>query len=334
MFKYKGIACPHCGKEFKETDEILICPDCGAPYHRACIQELGQCKFTDLHKKGESWQPPQKAPHEEESKYDSHISMRCSRCGTVNSPDKLFCEVCGTPLNHEEAEENSGQQSSQNSQQWQNQTANPQAQFRQMAYNPYTTPFGGLDPDEEIDGIPVKDLAIYTGQNSHYFLPKFKDMSARGKKVSWNWAAFFLDSYYLFYRKLWGLGILVAVISLILSIPNSLLLYATLYAQLDLTVPFSEATLDMLYTLNNFFYILSLALKLSVAAFSNYAYKRKVFQNVEKIRAEKGNSPEYTTILTEKGGVSIKVIILCIVITLAISFASSFLMLSSLSLLQ
>lgn len=40
MFKYEGISCPHCGEKFKPTDEILICPDCGAPYHRRCIEEL------------------------------------------------------------------------------------------------------------------------------------------------------------------------------------------------------------------------------------------------------------------------------------------------------
>lgn len=333
MFKYQGISCPLCGKEFQETDEILICPDCGAPYHRHCIQEAGKCIFDELHEKGEAWQPPQKAPHEEEeSKYDSHISRRCSRCGTINSPDKLFCEVCGTPLNQEENENQprQEQQTQQNQQGWQGLGGGQQGMppFHQMAYNPYTTPFGGLSPDEEIDGVPVKDLAIYVGQNSHYFLPKFKEMSTRGKKISWNWAAFFLDCYYLFYRKMWGLGILVALISILLSLPNTIILYSALFEQLGATLPFSQETLDVIYMLNNVFYILSLGLKLGVGAFSNFAYRCKVFRSIEKIHTETGDSPEYTTILTQKGGVSIKVIIVCIVVTLALSFLSSFLTLS------
>ena len=38
MFKYQGVHCPHCGKEFKETDQILICPDCGT---REALESIG-----------------------------------------------------------------------------------------------------------------------------------------------------------------------------------------------------------------------------------------------------------------------------------------------------
>ena len=171
MFKYKGVHCPHCGKEFKETDQILICPDCGAPYHKACIQELGQCQFQELHAKGESWQPPKTAAEEAEERCDGMASRRCSRCGTLNSPDKLFCEVCGTPLNREDKEENPDQPGG--FQQFGNGSQQAGPGFYQMPYNPYTTPFGGLGADEEIEEIPVKDLALYVKENTHYFLPKF-----------------------------------------------------------------------------------------------------------------------------------------------------------------
>lgn len=331
MFKYEGISCPHCGEKFKPTDEILICPDCGAPYHRRCIEELGACMFQDLHEKGESWQPPQKAPHEEEeSKYDSRASLRCSRCGTVNSQDKLFCEVCGNPLNRENSEDNPNENSQGNSQ-WRQPGDGWQRPPHQMAYNPYTTPFGGLSPDEEVEEIPVKDLALYVGQNTHYFLPKFKEMATRGKKVSWNWAAFLFDSYYLFFRKMWVPAIVVTVISLLLSVPNMVLLYNNLFLEMGLDLPSSTATISLMYQLSNICYVLSLALKLSVAAFSNYFYKQKVFRSVRKIRTEQKDSPDYSTILTAKGGVSIKAVVLCIVISIALSFLSSYLVLGSIS---
>ena len=334
MFKYQGVACPHCGKEFQETDQILICPECGAPYHRACIQELGKCMFDDLHQKGESWHPPQKTPHEEEeTRYDGRAAMRCSRCGTLNSPDRLFCEVCGTPLNREQpdsSEPNSNSQNQWNNEQWNNGQQQP---FHQMAYNPYTTPFGGLSPDEEIDGIPVKDLALYVGQNTHYFLPKFKEMATRGKNAGWNWAAFFLNAYYFFYRKMWLPGILFAVFSILLYIPNVILMYSDLLLNLGFAVPFSNNFLMAMNSLSNIFYILSLVLNLLAAIFANYLYKRKVFHDVDALRTSHGEQQDYSIALTAKGGVSLKGVILFIVVSFALSFFLSFIILSMTSML-
>lgn len=334
MFQYQGIACPYCGKEFKETDEILICPECGAPYHRYCIQELGACQFQDLHAKGESWQPPRKAPHEEESRYDSHASLRCPRCGTVNSPDRLFCEVCGTPLTHEEDGEEQQQAESGRQGGWRNFQGGGQGQpFHQMAYNPYTTPFGGLSPDESIDELPVKDLAIYVGQNTHYFLPKFKAMVNGRKRFSWNWAAFLFDAYYLLYRKMWLPGILLLVFSVLLSLPNTILMYSSFSVQLEMELPFSAGTLNALYSLSNVCYLLSLLLKVAVGAFSNELYRARVFRSVRELRQKHGAEGDYSTYLSARGGVSLKALIICIAATTLFSLFSSVLILHALNLL-
>lgn len=333
MFQYKGIACPHCGQEFKETDEILICPDCGAPYHRRCIQELGKCQFEDLHRKGENWRPPQKAPHEEETRYDSRASARCSRCGTVNDPDRLFCEVCGTPLNQAEEKEGQSQQGQQGG--WQNFGGDGRGQppFRQMAYNPYTTPFGGLNPDESIEDLPLKDLAIYVGQNTHYFLPKFKAMANRERLVSWNWAAFFFDSFYLLYRKMWVPGILLAVLSVLLALPNTIVMYSSFSIQLGVELPFSTETLNFIYNLSNVFYVISLGLKVACGAFTNLLYQRNVFRSVRELRAKSDEHGDYTTQLSGKGGVSLKALIICIAVTALFSILSSVLILRTMNLL-
>ena len=34
----------------------------------------------------------------------------------------------------------------------------------------------GLDPEELIEEVPAKEAAIFVRQNTHYFLPKFKDI--------------------------------------------------------------------------------------------------------------------------------------------------------------
>ena len=59
MFYYEGQACPVCGKAFEETDDIVSCPECGAPHHRACWLAAGHCHFADRHGTPEQWTRPE-----------------------------------------------------------------------------------------------------------------------------------------------------------------------------------------------------------------------------------------------------------------------------------
>ena len=60
---YKGVSCPVCKQEFKEGDDIVVCPVCGAPHHRACYHQLGHCALEqELHEQGRSWENPNDQP--------------------------------------------------------------------------------------------------------------------------------------------------------------------------------------------------------------------------------------------------------------------------------
>ena len=43
MPKYYGCPCEGCSKPLTLQDDIVVCPDCGAPYHRDCYEKLGRC---------------------------------------------------------------------------------------------------------------------------------------------------------------------------------------------------------------------------------------------------------------------------------------------------
>lgn len=43
---------------FPKTEDIVVCPDCGAPHHRECYQRLGHCALIENHKLGKNWDPP------------------------------------------------------------------------------------------------------------------------------------------------------------------------------------------------------------------------------------------------------------------------------------
>ena len=46
MSDYIGAKCIVCEKEFTKDDEIVVCPDCGTPYHKACYLKEGSYNFV------------------------------------------------------------------------------------------------------------------------------------------------------------------------------------------------------------------------------------------------------------------------------------------------
>lgn len=53
--KYKGEKCFYCNEDFNDNDDVVVCPECGTPYHRDCYKQAGSCINHQLHESGESW---------------------------------------------------------------------------------------------------------------------------------------------------------------------------------------------------------------------------------------------------------------------------------------
>ena len=91
MADYKGNTCPVCKQKFKDADDIVVCPDCGTPYHRECWKKVGVCVHQADHAAGFEWTP------------DNVISDRpddivCPNCGTHNPLGAKYCNHCGVSL--------------------------------------------------------------------------------------------------------------------------------------------------------------------------------------------------------------------------------------------
>ena len=65
MSNYTGYRCPVCGKAFAQGDDVVVCPDCGAPHHRECYRSLGRCAYEEKHAAGEAWSPATAAGEED-----------------------------------------------------------------------------------------------------------------------------------------------------------------------------------------------------------------------------------------------------------------------------
>lgn len=320
MGKYQDVNCPICNEPLENGEVVVICPDCGAPYHKRCVEKEGRCIFTDLHAQGKSWEAPKK-----EEKYASDEPKRCTRCGTMNPMDGLFCEVCGTPLNRPESQQqrpNMGQNYGQPGG-----FGGPQRPFQQMAYDPFNTPFGGVNPDEVIDDIPVKDWAIYVGQNTQYFIPKFKLMSEKRRLPFFNFAAMFFNWIYFLYRKMYLWGVLLFVVLFALEVPALLLQFDNLR---EVMTPGSTPMFasEGLYNVANACSIFRMLIMLSCGFFTNYLYKYHCMNKIKQIRQQEPNHNQYVEKLTQSGSVSRKLIMVLVIVYFAVSMIFSMLMVS------
>ena len=90
MTRYTGNHCPVCEQAFTDTDDIVVCPDCGTPYHRDCWKKVGACMHRSEHAAGFEWQPgdrPQRRQgrtrgHLPQLRHPQHTGRgRCSHCG-------------------------------------------------------------------------------------------------------------------------------------------------------------------------------------------------------------------------------------------------------------
>lgn len=187
--------------------------------------EKGCCANEELHAEGYVWnakkqtQPAPEAPQVSDT-------VICHICGSENPADALHCGNCGA-LFGERAENTSdkkicgfcGKENDSDALHCKYCGAPIGAGSPYYNDNPYLAGTG-MTPDELIGGMKAGDIALYTQSGSKRYLPKFKRF-ANGKKLSFNFAAFFLAPYWFFLRKLYKAGIffivLFATASLMLS---------------------------------------------------------------------------------------------------------------------
>lgn len=210
--------------------------------------QAGHCANDELHSSGFVWQKEtvsfQPQPEAEESDGDCivcHIcgsenpedSLHCGNCGALfgetNNPDDKKCNFCGTQ-NELDANhcKNCG-----------NPLITPRGFFTN---NPYLAGTA-IDANEIIGGEKADDLALYVQASSKRYLPKFRKFS-NGKKLSFNFAAFFFAPYWFFYRKLYKAGLfflaLFATATLILSAPSQIIMdavdeYSAVYNSIEIS---------------------------------------------------------------------------------------------------
>ena len=312
MNRYVSDECAVCKVTFKDGDDIVVCPYCGTPHHRACYSKETGC--ANIHWHGiKNYEDEKRKQREETAKKCEDTSvLKCGRCGAQNPSTGLFCQVCGNSLHKKTTNNNQDPFS-----------------FTPPPINPipFTTPFGGVSPDEDIDGISAKELAVFVGDNSFYFIPKMKQLHNEEKIVSWNWSAFLLDFYYFFYRKMYLVGKLVLILSIDASIHALLYTFGTMgYNDFSL-LP------DNLVRMGNIANICSMlfwGVRILCGLFANYIYTQTAFKRIknirEKLKVFDNTNSEYVNELAKKGRTSHKAVLIICIVQVILPYALAFFM--------
>ncbi len=319
MFFYEGCQCPVCGKPFQETDDIVVCPQCGAPHHRECWKQEGHCHFESSHGTGQQWKRPEPSPASPagtpatdpagpSANTSAAGGKTCPYCGYSNTQYAEFCSRCGREI--PSADWNS--QPSSASPPVGPGVSPPGSAYGEYApfHMPTVDPYGGVSPQETIEEIPAEEWLSYVTVNTTYYLPRFKHIS-QGKKASWNWPAFLITPYWLMYRKNYLAGALVLLFTVLKTFVQNVVFYRflitdTITTSADYFNAFQAAFMDEskqpFITIMLLLMLAEIALRVLFGLFGNYIYYQTALRRIQQLRWK--NPDTYRAQLAPAGGVS------------------------------
>lgn len=142
----------------------------------------------------------------------------CSKCGKKSSKDAKFCTNCGNKLT---TIEDSIKRTTENIK---------DVIKNNETYKSFTDT--SYDENSRAD-FNNKDMVNFIQKKVEYYIPKFKDIQESYKSTSWNWAAFFFNSWWFLYRKMYAIGFGIIIADIVIG---SVIPYLSLVASIAIAV--------------------------------------------------------------------------------------------------
>jgi len=308
----EGSSCARCKAYLFSEDDVVYCPECGAPHHRDCYSALGHCALEELHGTPQQYsrekeieaknkiaeKEKQEEKEREQARKAEEGFKTCVMCGERYDFTSHRCPKCGAP----DVSRISG--------------------FEGFDF------LGGVPADYVIDeNVTADDAKRFVATNTHRYVPKFATLN-KTNKISWNWMAFLFPCSWMLSRKMFKGGIVAGILSIITSLfsyPLSLALYNQgligTPASPELIKNFSEALPQIggaviLCAMAGL--ILELVLRLVFGMFGDYFYRNYAVEQIKRIKAESIDPDEE---YRKKGGANLFLFLLGL---LAVEYLPSF----------
>lgn len=310
MPKYYGCPCEGCAKPLTLQDDIVVCPDCGAPYHRSCYEKLGQCLHKPAHAAGYEWKFP----------YQDAELRSCPSCRELTLRSESNCRCCGAVLPPESTSRPEPSAHTNDSEDFDYE--NFYRRFEQTVANPlHRNLRAAFGKDELIDGIPSQDWMDYIGSAAPAYLADYSRMRLQGTKVSLSFSALLFGPFYFFYRKAWKPAFAFLAAEILLALPSLISLMQITGSSLAPAMSASALT-----TFSHIMTILSFVLTLARGLFGKWLYRKSAAAQIQRIRSQFPDSSQRRAVLAAQGGVSLAAVVGSFVLLMAIGAAFTLLL--------
>ena len=279
-----GEKCSVCHAYLFDEDDVVYCPQCGAPHHRDCYNAIGHCGLEQYHgTENQNKKPENKKEEDKQQKFNNTKTQTvCNICGNVYSSDDKVCSSCGAP------------------------------NISKMGGSFVSFDFlGGVPADMDIgEGVTANEAKMFVGTNTQRYIPKFASFNF-GKKISWNWAAFLFPCAWFSSRKMYTVGILTGALHIafaMLLLPFNKAISVFDFSESSNYIEASQIiaqNIDKIGKVVIFAAIIGIILQLILRVFSatvgDYFYKRRVIKCVKEI---KNGTEDQAVAYRRRGGFS------------------------------
>lgn len=290
--KLEGISCAVCHAYLFPEDDVVYCPECGAPHHRDCYSSVGHCALDEFHgterqydkiKEAQITASRDEIKAQESSESYGNDRINCNMCNEKYDKNRNSCPKCGSPN-----------------------LSKMGGGFAGFDF------LGGVPADYDLgDGVTADQAKRFVAANTPRYIPKFASLN-KSNRTSWNWMAFFFPCGWMLSRKMFKNGIvagLLTVVATLLTLPFNNAIYnlglmeaqgyAEIIANVSENLPEIGTAVIAVALIGT---VLNLVIRIVSAIFGDYLYKSYVVESIKNINAESDDA-EYD--YRKKGGVNL-----------------------------
>ncbi len=317
--KYK---CPVCDEWFKSGDDIVVCPECGTPHHRACYEKLDHCFYEDKHSDDFSFEELNNDASDKTSETEDNDDgfVTCPNCKTENSKDMFYCTKCGFPLNEQDRKNYSANNDQNNTNNQPFGQGMPPFGFGVSVNASPFDPMAGINSDEQIaENVTAGEMSKFVGKTTPYYMMVFNRIKKLGAS-KFNFSAFIFSGVYFIYRKMIALGIIISLLVIGLTVASTYIQLTPEYADIYRIISDAQSSSPYFYaiqytdylTTNEMIYfcipyLLSLArgaVMIACGSLANRTYYKHCTKKINAIKA-KSDGVNINQELENRGGVNL-----------------------------